>query len=149
MYPHPVHSSIWRKRQFFNRTKQSFAIIKYSNLYLNSPKEPLFQKNPLPEEIQWLKEILRTIKKHRLKINPQAAAKSSPEQQSSANLKLASCPIPPPGQVRLPPEGESPPVPHSRPDWSKMKRNLKLDVDVILVFIYTYLMNLNTLIDAL
>ena len=114
------HSSIWRKKQYFNRTKQSFAIIKYSNLYLNSPKEPLFQKNPLPEEIQRLKEILRTIKKHRLKINPQAAAKSSPEQQSSANLKLASCPIPPPGQVRLPPEGESPPVPHSRPDWSKM-----------------------------
>ena len=39
------------------------------------------------------------------------SSQSSPEQQASANLKLASCQIPPPGQVRLPPEGESPPVP--------------------------------------
>ena len=40
------------------------------------------------------------------------SSQSSPEQQASANLKLASCQIPPPGQVRLPPEGKSPPVPH-------------------------------------
>ena len=38
---------------------------------------------------------------------------SSPEQQSSADLTPASCSIPPPAQVRLPPEGKSPPVqPH-------------------------------------
>ena len=38
---------------------------------------------------------------------------SSPEQQSSADLNPASCSIPPPAQVRLPPEGKSPPVqPH-------------------------------------
>lgn len=38
---------------------------------------------------------------------------SGPEQQSSADLNPASCSIPPPAQVRLPPEGKSPPVqPH-------------------------------------
>ena len=38
------------------------------------------------------------------------SSQSIPEQQST-KLKLASCQIPPPGQVRLPPEGKSPPVP--------------------------------------
>ena len=35
----------------FNHTKQFFAIIKYSNPYQISPQEPLFLKNPPPEEI--------------------------------------------------------------------------------------------------
>ena len=38
------------------------------------------------------------------------SSQSSPEQQSSANLNSASCSIPPSGQVRLPPEGKSPPA---------------------------------------
>ena len=41
------------------------------------------------------------------------SSQSSPDQQSSANLNSASCSIPPSGQVRLPPEGKSPPAqPH-------------------------------------
>ena len=40
-----------------------------------------------------------------------SSSQSSPEQQTSTGIKLASCQIPPPGQVRLPPEGKSPPVP--------------------------------------
>ena len=36
---------------------------------------------------------------------------SSPDQQTFPGKELASCQIPPPGQVRLRPEGSSPPVP--------------------------------------
>ena len=61
MYPHTVHSSIWRKNQFFNHTKQFFAIIKYSYLYRISLQEPLFLKNPSPEKIQSLQSETTVI----------------------------------------------------------------------------------------
>ena len=40
-----------------------------------------------------------------------SGSNQSSQEQQSTKLKLASCQIPPPGQVRLPPEGKSPPVP--------------------------------------
>ena len=44
------------------------------------------------------------------KDKPLRSCQSSPEQQASANLRVASCQIPPPGQVRLPPTRHSSPV---------------------------------------
>ena len=40
-----------------------------------------------------------------------SSSQSSPEPQISAGQELASCQIPPPGQVRLRPEGSLPPAP--------------------------------------
>ena len=40
-----------------------------------------------------------------------SSSQSSPEPQTSAGQEFASCQIPPPGQVRLRPEGSSPPAP--------------------------------------
>ena len=106
-------------KTFFNLEKKSIlqshkAVLCHYKIFQalpDFPKRVFPPKKPTTRGDTMTNKSLENRQNTSSEATTSSSSQSSPEQQTSTGIKLASCQIPPPGQVRLPPEGKSPPVP--------------------------------------
>ena len=104
------HVVIWQGKSIVQLYKAVLCHYKIFQSLHNFPPRTFPPENPATR-VDTMENInLISHQETSSKDKPFRSCQSSPKQQASANLKVASCQIPPPGQVRLPPTAHSTPV---------------------------------------
>ena len=101
---------IWQEKSIVQLYKAVLCHYKIFQSLHNFPPRTFPPENPATR-VDTMENInLISHQETSSKDKPFGSCQSSPEPQASANLKVASCQIPPPGRVRLPPTRHLSPV---------------------------------------